>query len=360
MIIKTFQFYLVKLFAKRLLLTSAIFLALIFILSVFEEISFFKKSDVGLFFPYLIALLNTPSALFDVFPFIFLISTQFFFIYLIRKGELDVLKVSGLTNFYIIKLLTIVSFILGILIIIFYYSLSSKTKFLYLDLKNAYSNDNKYLATVTKNGLWIKDEVDNYTYIINASKIDNNYLKEVSIFKFDKNFKLAQVTLSSNIDVSKTTWVISKPTITIDNQSKIYENDIKMKSNFNKVKINTLFDNLSSLSVKELYNQRSEFAQLGYSTIEIETHMHRLFSFPFFLSIMTMLSCVIMLNIKKNKSLIFHIILGIFLSVVIYYSSFLFNLLGENEKIPSILSTWFPLFVILIFITIGLIRINEK
>tara|TARA_B110000037_G_C17100668_1_gene497829 strand:- start:2045 stop:2446 length:402 start_codon:yes stop_codon:yes gene_type:complete len=133
-----------------------------------------------------------------------------------------------------------------------------------------------------------------------------------------------------------------------------------MKSNFNKVKINTLFDNLSSLSVKELYNQRSEFAQLGYSTIEIETHMHRLFSFPFFLSIMTMLSCVIMLNIKKNKSLIFHIILGIFLSVVIYYSSFLFNLLGENEKIPSILSTWFPLFVILIFITIGLIRINEK
>ena len=360
MIIKTFQFYLIKLFIKRLLLTSAIFLSLIFILSVFEEISFFKKSDVSFSFPYLIALLNTPSALFDVFPFIFLIATQFFFIYLIKKGELDVLKISGLTNFYIVKILALVSFIIGLLIIIFYYSFSSKLKFLYLDLKNAYSNDNKYLATVTKNGLWIKDEIDNYTYIVNASRIDNNYLKEVSIFKFDKNFALLELAISSKVNVSNTVWVISNPTITIGNQSKIYEDNITMKSNFDQKKINSLFDNLSSLNVSELIAQKGDFEKLGYSTVEIETYMYRIVSFPFFLTIMTMLSCVIMLNIKKNKSLIFHIILGIFLSVVIYYSSYLFNLLGENEKIPTILSTWFPLFIILAFITIGLIRINEK
>ena len=360
MIIKTFQFYLIKLFIKRLLLTSVIFLSLIFILSVFEEISFFKKSDVSLLFPYLIALLNTPSALFDVFPFIFLIATQFFFIYLIKKGELDVLKISGLTNFYIIKILALVSFIVGLLIIIFYYSFSSKLKFLYLDLKNAYSNDNKYLATVTKNGLWIKDEIDNHTYIVNANRIDNNYLKEVSIFKFDKNFALLEVAISSKVNVSNTLWVISSPTITIGNLSKVYEDNITMKSNFDQKKINTLFDNLSSLNVSELIDQKSDFEKLGYSTIEIETYMHRLASFPFFLTIMTMLSCVIMLNIKKNKSVIFHIILGIFLSVVIYYSSYLFNLLSENEKIPTILSTWFPLFIILAFITIGLIKINEK
>ena len=357
---KTFQFYLVKLFTKRLLLTSGIFLALIFILSIFEEISFFKKSEVGLLFPYLIALLNTPSALFELFPFIFLIATQFFFIYLIKKGELDVLKISGLTNLYIIRLLTLVSFIVGILIIIIYYSFSSKLKFLYLDLKNAYSNDNKYLATVTKNGLWIKDEVDNQTYIINANIIDKNYLKAVSIFKFDNDFKLNEVLISPKVDISNNLWVISNPIITIENQSITYENDIIMKSNFDQKKINTLFDNLSSLSISELMKQRNDFSQLGYSTIEIETYMHRLVSFPFFLSIMTVLSSVIMLNIKKNKSLIFHIVLGIALSVIIYYSSYLFNLLGENEKIPNILATWFPLFIILVFITIGLIRINEK
>ena len=96
MIIKTFQYYLIKLFLKRVLISSMIFLSLIFILNIFDEISFFKNVDTNIFYPYLIALLNTPSALFEIFPFIFLIATQFFFIYLIQKGELEVLKVNGL------------------------------------------------------------------------------------------------------------------------------------------------------------------------------------------------------------------------------------------------------------------------
>ena len=57
---------------------------------------------------------------------------------------------------------------------------------MYLELKNKYSGDNKYLAIVTENGLWIKDEIDGYTNIINAEKIDGKKLKESnnkSIFK---------------------------------------------------------------------------------------------------------------------------------------------------------------------------------
>ena len=67
-----------------------------------------------------------------------------------------------------------------------------------------------------------------------------------------------------------------------------------------------------------------------------------------------------MLNIKRNKPMIFYLILSIFLSVVIYYFNYLFNLLGENGKIPLHISTWMPLFLLTIFITIGLIRIDEK
>ena len=72
------------------------------------------------------------------------------------------------------------------------------------------------------------------------------------------------------------------------------------------------------------------------------------------------MASIIMLNIKKSKPIIFHIILGIFLSVTIYYFYFLFNLLGESGKIPILVSIWLPLTMLSLFITIGLIRINEK
>ena len=116
MVIKTFHKYLIRLFLKKLVISSLVFLSLIFILSVFEEISFFKNSNINFFLPYLMTFLNSPSTLFEIFPFIFLISTQFFFLTLIQKGELEVLKINGLTNLKIIKILTVTSFILGLLI----------------------------------------------------------------------------------------------------------------------------------------------------------------------------------------------------------------------------------------------------
>ena len=77
--IKTYENYLIRLFINKILLISLIFFTLVTILSVFEEINFFKDLEVNLFFPFFMTLLNLPSTLFEIFPFIFLISTQFFF-----------------------------------------------------------------------------------------------------------------------------------------------------------------------------------------------------------------------------------------------------------------------------------------
>ena len=86
--IKIYQNYLIKLFLRKIILISLIFLSLIFILSIFEEISYFKDIDVGIYFPFLLTILNTHSTLFEIFPFIFIISSQFFFLELIDKNEL--------------------------------------------------------------------------------------------------------------------------------------------------------------------------------------------------------------------------------------------------------------------------------
>ena len=54
--IKTFESYLIKLFFKKILNISLIFLSLVFILSIFDEISFFKDLDINFFFPFLLQL----------------------------------------------------------------------------------------------------------------------------------------------------------------------------------------------------------------------------------------------------------------------------------------------------------------
>ena len=358
--IKTYEQYLVKLFLKKVLIVSLIFLSLIFILSIFDEISFFKDLEVNFFFPFLITILNVPSTLFEIFPFIFLIGSQFFFLELIQKNELEVLKINGLNNLKVIKIIFFTSFILGVLLVSLYYNFSSKLKFVYLDLKNNYSNDNKYLAVVTENGLWIKDEIDNKIYIVNAGEIENEFLKEVSISVFSRDFDLIQILESKSIDISNLNWIIYNPTISKTNKTIKQEENITLKTHFDKKKINSLFSNLSSLNMLELSKLSNDYAELGYSTSEVKSHLNRLFSFPLYLSIMSIFASVIMFNIKRSKPMIFHIILGIFLSVLIYYFYYLFNLLGLSGKIPLTYSIWLPLLILTILIFIGLIRINEK
>ena len=358
--IKTYQNYLIRLFVNKILIVSLVFFSLIVILSVFEEINFFKELDVNFLFPFFMTLLNLPSTLFEIFPFIFLISTQFFFLDLINKNELEVLKINSLGNLKIIKILFFTSFFLGILLIAIYYNFSSKLKFIYLDLKNNHSTDNKYLAVVTENGLWIKDEVEDAIYIINANKIQSHYLRDVLITEFDKNFDLVRTIEATEVDIEDTNWIIVNPIISKDNQTQKQKENIIITTHFNQEKIEGLFRSLSSLNIIELIKLYKDYESLGYDTIDVEFHLHKVFSFPVFLSVMTLFAAIIMLNIKRNKPIIFHIILGVFLSVLIYYFYYLFSLFGKSERIPLYLSVWLPLFLLSIFTFIGLIRINEK
>ena len=75
---------------------------------------------------------------------------------------------------------------------------------------------------------------------------------------------------------------------------------------------------------------------------------------------MVCLSSILMFNVRHNKSKIFNFILGIFISVVIYYVNFFFKLLTESEKIPITLSVWAPQIVLFLIACVGLVKINEK
>ena len=165
---------------------------------------------------------------------------------------------------------------------------------------------------------------------------------------------------SEKVDVSNKKWNIFKPIISIDNSTKILQKNISINTHFDLEKINSMFRNLSSLNIFELTKLKQDYEDLGYSTFEITSHLNGLYSFPVYLSIMSVLSAIIMLNIKRNKPMIYHIISGVLLSVIIYYFYYLFNLMGQNGKIPLIASTWLPLLLLMIFILIGLVRINEK
>ena len=134
---------------------------------------------------------------------------------------------------------------MGLILIVFFYNISAVMKNSYLLIKNKYSDDNKYLAVITDNGLWIKDEIENKINIINANKVDNQFLLDVSITQLNKNFDVLKIIQSDKVDISSFEWKLIDPVILNNNQEYSLP-ELILKSNFDLRKINSLFSNLST------------------------------------------------------------------------------------------------------------------
>ncbi len=360
MFINIHKQYLLKKFLKKIFLVSGIFLLLILIINLIEEANFLKGSETSFFTPVILSTLNAPSLLYEMFPFIFLISTQFFFIDIFENKEIFTLRQFGMDNFNLLRFLTSVSFILGFLVIIIFYNFSSVLKNKYLQIKNDFAQDKKYLAVITKNGLWIKDIQKNGTVIINAEKIENEYLINSSITQFDENFQIIKNVISKKVNITDKKWVLFDPIVTeLDNSSTRYEK-IKFETNFDLERISNLFSDLTSLTYFDLLALEEDYKTIGYSTNEINIQKHRFYSLPFLLSAMTIIATIIMIYNKFKDKILFNLFIGILFSVLIYYLGNFSNLLGENGKLPLILSVWFPVLMLLSFSIVGVIRLNEK
>ena len=358
---KKYQYYLTKLFIKNLLTIILIFIFLSFFLNIFEEIKFFENKENSIYFPIILTLLNIPSIIFEILPFIFLLGVMFFFINLYDKDEIELLKSHGINNLKIIKIVSTSSFLIGLIIIIFFYTISANLKSVYLNIKYQYSNTGDHLAIVNEDGLWIKErKKNNNIFIINALNYKKDRLENVKITELDLNYKLINTIVSSKANIKNKLWKLSNVKIYSEKKKTDYKINYEYLSNFDSKIISNLYSNLNSLNIFQLNKLKENYKSIGYSSTEINLHLNKIYSLPFYLTLTTIIGSLLMLKLNFINSKFFVIIVGVLVSVIFYYINYFSILFGKNETLPVTLSIWLPQIIILLMCTLGMIRLNEK
>ena len=96
--LKIYQKYIYSNFIKSFISISFIFFFIVIIINFFEEIRFLEKYDTDFYFSIYLSILNAPSLMFEVFPFIFLITVKFFYLKLEENREMEILNSNGVSN----------------------------------------------------------------------------------------------------------------------------------------------------------------------------------------------------------------------------------------------------------------------
>ena len=80
----------------------------------------------------------------------------------------------------------------------------------------------------------------------------------------------------------------------------------------------------------------------GYNKIFLNQNLHSMLSLPFFLFLMTALAATLTLNTLKRSDNFKFIIIGLLITVLIFYFKDLSLALGQTDRIPLILAVWAP------------------
>ena len=105
---------------------------------------------------------------------------------------------------------------------------------------------------LTENGLWIKDEINNNINIINAERISNGILYDVTINQFTKNYENFNNILVDEVNINNKQWVLKNVNYSSGSSSTQKSENILFESNFDADQINQLFSDLSALNFIEL------------------------------------------------------------------------------------------------------------
>ena len=354
--------YLAKEFIKIVINTSIIFFCLGFIMNIFEEINFFKDFNVAIITPIILSLLFVPSLLNYFFPFVILLSGMWFFLKIKKTDELTSMNVSGMSNLSVIIIPSILSIILGIFFVTALNPITSLLVKKYETVKGNYEKEQDYLATVTVNGIWIKERGLKANYMIRASHLEKENLMEVTIYEFDKDNNFTRRIEADSANITSLKWVLKNITV-INSDGIMLTEPIKDPFYFSMYdikKIKSLYSNLDTISFWDLEHEINLLKQRGYSTREMQVKLHRSLAFPFFLLSMLLLSSVFTLGTTFKENNWTYVFLTIISSVLIFFFNDFSAALGKTDKLPVELSVWMPIAIIFIFSFVGIIHANQK
>lgn len=354
--------YLAKEFIKIVINTSIIFFCLGFIMNIFEEINFFKDFNVAIITPIILSLLFVPSLLNYFFPFVILLSGIWFFLKIKKTDELTSMNVSGMSNLSVIIIPSILSIILGIFFVTALNPITSLLVKKYETVKGNYEKEQDYLATVTVNGIWIKERGLKANYMIRASHLEKENLMGVTIYEFDKDNNFTRRIEADSANITSLKWVLKNITV-INSDGIMLTEPIKDPFYFSMYdikKIKSLYSNLDTISFWDLEHEINLLKQRGYSTREMQVKLHRSLAFPFFLLSMVLLSSVFTLGTTFKENNWTYVFLTIISSVLIFFFNDFSAALGKTDKLPVELSVWMPIAIIFIFSFVGIIHANQK
>jgi len=340
-----------------LVASSFVLLALMVLFAFFDvlqELGSLGRNNYGLGQVVIVVLLSIPGHLYEILPVAALIGTLFALSRLVGNSEYAVMRVSGLSNWRVASIFTVIGVVLSMLVLVLGEYVAPWSE--QAAQRYKLSATRSVVAQQFRSGLWVKD---GNSFINVREVMPDNTLRGLEIYGFNADGRLDWIRAADQARWQNgQSWELQQVVETRFDADGIRA-DRRERQNWQSVLTPDILSVLlvapEKMSARTLWRYIAHLKENGQTATRYEFALWSKFISPFVIPIMMLIAMPFAIQGPRTGGTSSKIFIGILVGLGFHLLSRLFGHLGLLNNWPVMLVSGLPL---LIFLTVALMGIR--
>jgi lipopolysaccharide export system permease protein len=356
--------YFARRFLQSFLVIGMVFLTLILLIDLIEQLRRFEGFDVSFGQMFRLTLLNTPAALSEILPLLMILSTIVLFVGLARTSELVVTRSIGRSGIRALAAPVLVAAVIGGLTVSTLNPIVAATSNRYQELADTYRNGGPSVLSLSGEGLWLRQGGAKGQSVIHATGYGGSdgeiTLFDVNILTYAPGSGPVRQILADSARLESDIWLLTNakvwPLVTGINpeSNAAFHKELRVPTTLTQDRVRDSLGRSTGISIYNLPTTIRELEEAGFATRRHEVWYQVELARPLFLVAMVLVGAAFTMRHARFGGTGMAVLIAVLLGFSLYFIRNFAQILGENGQVPVALAAWAPP-VASIMLTLGLL-----
>lgn len=346
----TLSLYLARRFMTSFGMVFAVFLGILYLIDIVEQIRRFDSDTVGLGQAARLAALNVPEALYRILPLIMILASVTLFLSLSRSSELVVIRAAGRSALRMLTAPLLAALLMGAFAVAVLNPIVSATSKQYETLSNRFKLGEASVLSITGEALWLRQGGAQGQTVIRAerSNLDGTELYSATFIAFARGGGPVSRIEAETARLTEGAWQLTGAKewrfVQSDNPERdaIAHETLTLPSDLTPDQIRDSFGTPSAIPIWELPGFIAALERAGFSAQRHLVWFQMELALPLLMAAMVLVGAGFTLRHARFGRTGLMVLLAMASGFAIFFLRNFAQVLGENGQIPVILAAWAP------------------
>lgn len=347
----TLDIYFARRFLQSFVLIGTIFLTLMMLIDLIEQIRRFSDNDIGMWTLFAMVILNAPGAIKEILPLLMILATVLLFVGLARSSELVATRATGRSGIRALAAPSVMALLIGVLAVTTLGPIAAATADRYQALSDTYRTGAPQTFSISPEGVWLRQGGAQGQSVIHAASYGTGAtptLYDVNITTYAPQGGPIRRISAQSAELTAGYWRLSDAKAwqlaagLNPERGSIVHDTLLLETTLTAERIRDSIGSPTGISIYDLPDAIEALEQAGFSTLKHRVWYQVELARPLFLLAMVLVGAAFTMRHARFGGTGISVLTAVLLGFALYFIRNFAQILGENGQLPIVMAAWGP------------------